>query len=59
MDKATFWTLYQGCPQEKENSWRVETTHTIVRGVLSEVAVAGGKGVSAQKMKWQKLFLWV
>lgn len=33
-----------GCPQETENSLRVETTHTVVRGVLSEVAVAGGKG---------------
>lgn len=44
MDKATFWILYWGCPQEKETSSRVETTDTVVRGVLSEVAVAGGKG---------------
>lgn len=34
VDKTALWIPSWGCPHEKEDSSRIETTHTIVRGIL-------------------------
>lgn len=44
VNETAFWSSYWECPQEKEDPSKVEAAHTIVGGVISEVAGAGKRG---------------